>query len=254
MSAVTELLPGVEVVDVHGHLGRWGYPCMTGDVDELRRLLDASGFSKVIVSSGLAICYDVPEGNADVLHAVESDERIYGSVVFNAHYAEESRAEIERYAEHPRFVSAKIHPAYSDLAINAPENLAMFELLTEKKLPLTSHTWTGDGERAADAAKRFPELPFFWFHALAADYRQAAALAFELPNVHLEFVTSTQERGKVEDLVRLFDVDRLFFGTDQTLFDPVRPLGAVLEAEISDEDKRKILGLNALRVFDFEKG
>ena len=251
MSAVAELLPGVEVVDVHGHLGRWGYPCTTGDVDELRRLLDSSGFSKVIVSSGLAIMYDVPGGNADVQHAVESDERIYGSVVFNAHYEAESREEIERYAEHPRFVSAKVHPAYSGLAINAPENLAMYELLTEKKLPLTSHTWTGDGPAAADAARRFPELTFFWFHALASDYRKAAELAVELPNVNLEFVTSTQERGKVEDLVRLFDVNRLFFGTDQTLFEPVRPLGPILEAEIGDEDKRKILGRNALRVFDF---
>jgi len=55
--------------------------------------------------------YDVPAGNAEVARAAESDRRIHGSVVFNARNPKESRAEIERYADHPRFVAAKFHPA-----------------------------------------------------------------------------------------------------------------------------------------------
>jgi hypothetical protein len=243
----------VEVVDVHAHLGRWGHPGSAGGLDEFRRLVDQSGFSKVIISSVLAIAYDVPEGNAEVARAVESDERLYGSVVFNARYPEESRAEIERYADHPRFVSAKFHPAWTGLVINAPENLKVIELLAAKKLPVTFHSWTGDGPAAADIAKRFPELPIFWFHALAADYRKAAELARELPNVYLEFVTSTQERGKVELLVERVGADRMVFGTDMALFEPIRPLGMVAEAKISDQDRRKILGLTARRVFRFDQ-
>jgi hypothetical protein len=250
---VSELFPGVEVVDVHAHLGRWGHPGSAGGLDEFRRLVDQSGFSKVIISSVLAIAYDVPEGNAEVARAVESDERLYGSVVFNARYPEESRAEIERYADHPRFVSAKFHPAWTGLVINAPENLKVIELLAAKKLPVTFHSWTGDGPAAADIAKRFPELPIFWFHALAADYRKAAELARELPNVYLEFVTSTQERGKVELLVERVGADRMVFGTDMALFEPIRPLGMVAEAKISDQDRRKILGLTARRVFRFDQ-
>jgi len=72
--------------------------------------------------------------------------------------------------------------------------------------------------------------------------------------VHLEYVTSTQERGKVELLVETLGADRLLFGTDQSLFDPVRPLGQLAEAEISDRDRRKILGLNARRLFRFDCG
>jgi len=252
-STVSELFPGVEVIDVHAHLGRWGHPGLAGGLDEFRRLVDQSGFSKVIISSVLAIAYDVPKGNAEVARAVESDERLYGSVVFNARYPEESRAEIERYADHPRFVSAKFHPAWTGLVINAPENLKVIELLAAKKLPVTFHSWTGDGPAAADIAKRFPELPVFWFHALAADYRKAAELARELPNVYLEFVTSTQERGKVELLVERVGADRMVFGTDMALFEPIRPLGMVAEARISDQDRRQILGLTARRVFKFDK-
>jgi uncharacterized protein len=252
-SAAAELCPGVEVIDVHAHLGRWGYPGSVGDVDELRRLLDVAGFSKVIISSGLAIAYDVPGGNAEVARATEFDERIFGSVVFNARDQKESRAEVERYADHPRFVSAKYHPAYTGLALNAPENMKIIELVARKKLPLTFHSWTGDGPAAAEIARRFPKLPVIWFHALANDYPKAAELARELPNVYLEYVTSTQERGKVELLVERLGADRLLFGTDESLFEPIRPLGQLVEAGISAADRRKILGLNARKIFRFGK-
>jgi predicted TIM-barrel fold metal-dependent hydrolase len=252
--AVGRLFPGIEVIDVHAHLGYWGYPGSDGSLDGLRGLLDRSGFSKVIVSSALAIRYDVPEGNAAVARAAESDERIFGSVVFNAHYPEESGEQIRRYADHPRFVSAKIHPGYTGLTVNDPKNLAMIELLAERDLPLTFHSWSGDGPAAADVSGRFPKLTVIWFHALAGDYRRAAELAGGLPNVYLDFVTSTQERGKAEELVRLLGSRRLLFGTDQSLFDPVRPLGPVLEAGIGEEDRRRILGGNALELFEFDRG
>ena len=252
MNACAELFPGVEVIDAHAHLGSWGYPGSTGDLDEMRRLLDRSGFSKVIVSSALAIRYDAPEGNAEVARAAESDERIYGSVVLNPHYPQEARSEIERYADHPRFVSAKVHPSYTGMPIDAPPSLRMLEVLAEHGLPLTFHSWNGDGISAPRAARALPELTMVWFHALAGQYRLAAELARDLPNVYLDYVTSTQERGKVDALVEIIGAERLLFGTDQSLFDPVRPLGQVLEAGISDEDRRRILSLNARRIFDFD--
>lgn len=254
MSGVAQrLFPGIDVIDVHGHLGNWGYPGNPGGPDQLRRLLDRSGFAKLVISSGQGLSYDPPEGNAAVARFAESDERVFGSFVINPNYPEESRAEIERYSDHPRFVSAKIYPPVTGVAPNAPACVAMAELLAEKRIPATFHTWTYDGEPLEKLAKRVPELTTVWFHAFAADYLRAAELAADLPNVYLEYVTSTQERTKVADLVAALGSHRLLFGTDQDLFDPVRPLGQLLEAEIDDEDKRRILCFNALEVFDFEK-
>ncbi len=253
-NAVSELLPGFEVIDVHAHLEVRGYGETTGSVDEIRRLLDRAGFSKVILSSLRAIAYDTPAGNAAVARAVESDPRIYGSVVFNAAHPAEAREQIARYGDAPRFVSAKNYPSVSGLPINSRENFPCFEMLAAKKLPVTFHSWSGDGPAAEDAARRFPQLRFVWFHALANNYRKAAELARSLPNVVLEFVTSTQERGKVEHLVSQVGADRVVFGTDQALFDPIRQLGSVLEARLSDDDRRKVLALTARQVFNFDRG
>jgi len=251
-SVIADLFPGFEVIDVHAHFGRYGYPGSAGGIDECRQLIDQAGFSKVILSSLLAIAYDVPEGNAEVARVVESDPRLYGSVVFNAHHYDQARAQIERYADHPRFVSAKFHPSYTGLPLDAPENLRIIELVAARNLPLTFHSWTGDGAKAADIARRFPELPIFWFHSLAGDYRQAVELARDLPNVYLEFVTSTQERGKIETLVQGVGAGRMVFGTDQALFEPIRTLGMMAEANITDQDRRNILALTARKVFKFD--
>ncbi len=252
-TAVERLLPGFEVVDVHAHIGRWGSPGGEGSADELRRITDRSGFAKVVVSSSLAIQYDAPEGNADVARLTEADGRFHGAVTYNAHYPAEAREQIERYAAHPRFVCAKNHPAHNRLPVDSPASLAVIELLAARRLPLVLHTWTGDGPAVAEVARRFPELAFVWFHALASDYREAAELARELPNVHLEYVTSTQERGKVEHLVRSLGSDRILFGTDQSLINPVYALGPLLEADLSDEDRRRMLSTNARRLFAFDK-
>jgi predicted TIM-barrel fold metal-dependent hydrolase len=187
-----------------------------------------------------------------VASAAESDERVYGSVVFNARFQEESREQVRRYGQHPRFVAAKFHPSYTGLALNSPENLRIIELVAEVGLPLTFHSWTGDGPAAAEIARRFPELPMIWFHSLALDYRKAVELARELPNVYLEYVTSTQERGKIEVLVEGLGAERVLFGTDQTLFEPIRPLGQLAEAAVSDVDRRRILGENAQKLFRFQ--
>jgi len=253
MSVAADLFPGIEVIDAHAHFGRWGYPGYGGDLDGFRRLLDVAGIAKVIVSSAQAICYDVPAGNAEVATAVESDERIYGSIVFNARFPREAREQLEKYAGHPRFVAVKFHPAYTGLALNSPQNLSIIELVADLDLPLTFHTWAGDGPAAAEIAKRFPTLPVVWFHSLAADYPVAAELARDLPNVYLDFVTSTQERGKIETLIAALGAERLLFGTDQSLLDPIRPLAAVAEARLTESDRRKILGENARKLFKFDR-
>ncbi len=247
------LFPGVDVIDIHGHLGCWGYCGNRGGPDNLRRLLDRSGFAKLIISSERALSYDPLTGNAEVALMVESDERVFGSFVVNPHYPKESREEIKRYSEHPRFVSSKLYPPITGVAPNAPACLAVAELLAEKNIPATFHTWTDDEDPLVDLSKRVPELKVVWFHALAASHMKAATLAKGLPNVYLEYVTSTQESTKVLDLVTTLGNRRVLFGTDQDLFDPIRPLGQLLEAEIDEEDKRRILCLNALELFDFEQ-
>ena len=50
-------------------------------------------------------------------------------------------------------------------------------------------------------------------------------------------------------MVEKLGADRILFGTDFVWIGAPFQLGAIAYADISDEDKRKIFGLNALRLF-----
>ncbi len=50
-------------------------------------------------------------------------------------------------------------------------------------------------------------------------------------------------------MVARVGADRILWGTDNPFIDPRPGLGRMLCAEVSDEDKRKMLGLNAKRLY-----
>ena len=58
--------------------------------------------------------------------------------------------------------------------------------------------------------------------------------------------------GAIENSVRKAGAGRVLFGTDMALLDARHQIGKVVTADISDDDKRKILGLNAIELLGLE--
>ena len=78
--------------------------------------------------------------------------------------------------------------------------------------------------------------------------RQAIDVALEHPNVYLETCSTFRTPGVIEQLVEEAGAERVLFGSDVPLMDPRAQLGKILTADISDDDKRLILGGNARRL------
>ena len=75
-----------------------------------------------------------------------------------------------------------------------------------------------------------------------------------LENVHVDVSGSTARRGEVEYAVRHLGEDRVLFGSDITGCSFAVPYGQVLDAQISDDAREKILYKNAMKLFgDFER-
>jgi predicted TIM-barrel fold metal-dependent hydrolase len=72
------------------------------------------------------------------------------------------------------------------------------------------------------------------------------------PNIFLETCTSFGEHGTIEFLVEGAGADRVLFGSDMPLMDARYNVGRIATANISEEDKRKVLGLNAMRLLGLE--
>lgn len=80
----------------------------------------------------------------------------------------------------------------------------------------------------------------------------AAALARAHPNVYLDLAGDGYALGLVEYLVAEVGAGRILYGSDLTWIDPRTQLGMILDAEIPEADKAKILRDNAVRLFRLE--
>ena len=71
-------------------------------------------------------------------------------------------------------------------------------------------------------------------------------------NIFMSLVCS-HEFGEIKRLIREVGSDKLLFGTDIPYLDAGFQLGSIIYADISDIDKRKILGKNMFEIFKNKK-
>ena len=106
--------------------------------------------------------------------------------------------------------------------------------------------------RFTTLSERFPSVRWVLAHAGGWGPEKAIEAARDLPNVYLETCGSGAAHGAIENSVGKAGADRVLFGSDMALLDARHQIGKVVTADISDDDKRKILGLNAIDLLGLE--
>ncbi len=106
-------------------------------------------------------------------------------------------------------------------------------------------------EEVEDVAVRYPNLSLMLAHSgwTWEVARQRAAFAHRFPQVYLDLTFTSVLHGAVEFFCEEGLEDRVLFTTDAPMRDPIQQLGWVAYAEVTEEQKEKVLGRNALRMF-----
>jgi predicted TIM-barrel fold metal-dependent hydrolase len=240
------------VVDVHQHSGPWPFAGRWGGIELNLRLLERRGIDAAIISSAEAIVDDMVAGNERLAADIAGHPNLYGYVVVNPRYPDLSLQQLETYYANPRFVGVKIHTSYSATPMSAPRMADAFAVLAPYRKPLLIHTWGAEVHALAGLARRFPELPIIVAHAGGEAWREAIQAARETPNLYLDFCASSVESGRIERALAALGPERLLFGSDATLFDPLYMLSCFAEAGIPEADRPLVMGGNAARLFGFE--
>jgi predicted TIM-barrel fold metal-dependent hydrolase len=76
------------------------------------------------------------------------------------------------------------------------------------------------------------------------------ALAKKFKNIFLEITYTAVTNGVIEYMVREVGAKRVIYGSDTAMRDPIPQFGWLAYAEISEADKRKILGRNMRKIID----
>lgn len=243
-----EIIDDMEIYDSHAHLGKWfSLTIRQSEARHLVSIMDKMHFRRMAISSNLAICGDFRRGNDCMIKALEEfPGRFFGYITLDANYKEGLLDEVLRLESHRDVIGLKIHPGYSGVHVTDERYRECFAYAGQKKLPVLVHTFNrGDVVQMAKAIEAYPNIKFIIAHCGAMEGMELTArLLKEYPNAYCDLALSFAPYQTVEYMVQSGDENKIFFGTDSPLFDYRVTYGRILFADISDEAKRKIMGLN----------
>jgi predicted TIM-barrel fold metal-dependent hydrolase len=237
------------VIDCHAHFGTWTDTTVPYrvDMDRVLRAMDAWGIDGVVFSASQpGYGGELAQANDPILAFVEAaPQRIMGYCTLSATRPERNLAELERCYDAGLRFGVKMHrykqPEY---AITDRFLDPVFEFLDERRLVYLNHS-LGPLGVIRTAAGRWPGVTFMNGHGTI----EVAGLARTTPNVRAN-VCAMIEYQQVAQLVRVHGSRHLLLGSDFNLFQPGFGIGPVAYARISEQDKRNILGLNALELME----
>jgi predicted TIM-barrel fold metal-dependent hydrolase len=250
--------PSCPIYDMHGHMGPFHsiYFPRAGATDMIRTM-DECGVRLLVFAHHLAL-FAPDIGNAASIEAVRRyPDRLRAYCAVNPNYPEQIEADLATFDDYRDvYVGFKFLSDYHGVSLTDARYRPTWEFADERGLLVLAHTWGGsqfDGPAVVrKVAECYPRARLFLGHSCHGDWDAAVQLALDFPNVYLELTAVFDDRGGLEKFVREAGSDRLLFGTDLPWFDPHHAVGALLSADISDEDRHNICHRNAERLLGIE--
>ena len=176
-------------------------------------------------------------------------ERILSYAAVNPNY----EMDLDDYfVRDDRFFGIKAIPfVQGNQHIDIPSMQPYYEYADKKGLPVLFHAWCPwEINYAADVAKNFPNAKIILGHAgLTFGRETAVEVCKKYDNIYCDTAISAAHDGSIEWLVDKIGVDRVVYGSDMTFFDCIHTLGKIALCKLSDDDKEKIYGLTAKKLF-----
>ncbi len=246
------MIDGREIIDFHGHVGRWDIFEMNDDADEILYAMDAAGIDRSCMFN--IFHPDGTTGNDQTAAFVNRyPERFIGFAYVSPLMSEFMVFELERAIDKLGFLAIKIYPPYSRWRLNDPVWDPVYQFADDRGLAIISHTGAEETcwpVYVEDIAGCYPNANFVIAHAGNSEpYRsQSIRAAQRFSNVYVETCSTFREPDVIERLVAEAGADRVVFGSDVPLMDPRTQLGKIITARIGDCEKCLVLGENAKRL------
>ncbi len=243
-----------DVIDCHCHMGSWfNFNVPQGGAEGMLASMDALGVKMAFVTAHASIGPDCIYGNNMVIEAIERyPDRFLGYATVNPNEGTAGMAEeLDRCFRYPGMKGIKLHPSMHGCPIDYKNYHTAYGAAQEKKCPVLIHVWgSGDVSMIDKLAARYPEAIFIMGHA-GGEIRameHAAEVVNAHANVYADLALSRVYEGNVEWFVSEIGSKKLLFGSDSPFMDPRPSFGRVAMAEIREEEKEDIFGLNIKRL------
>lgn len=243
VAALREQVPGLDIVDVHTHLGSNdpdGFSCDRGQLIDTLANVDARG---VVFPMHEPDGY--PAANDTVIEeALRSEGRLVALARLDP--SADPLTEAQRGLD-AGAVGLKLHPRAEAFGLDTPALADVFALADERRLPVLVHAGRGIpalGRHAADLCERHPGLRLILAHAGICDLAWIWKAAADLPN--LLFDTSWWSASDLFALWSMVPPGQVLFASDAPYGTPgfaaALNLRIALEAGLSPKQIRLAFG------------
>ncbi len=252
--AALSQVPGVELFDVHTHIGQNDPDGMKQTAEELLAGLDLAGARGAFVFPMHEPDGYPPANDLVMRAAAESGGRLHAFCRVNPH--EHPVPEAERCLD-AGAAGIKLHPRAEQFTLDHPEVEKLVALAHERQLPMLIHAGRGIpalGMHAVELAEAFPDARLILAHAGICDLAWIWRVAADLPN--LLFDTSWWLPADLQTLFALVPPGQILFASDApygaTSVSAAFQLRTALQVGLSPEQVRSVASEQALRLVNRE--
>ena len=225
---------------------------MCGTAEQLLERGDMAGISEFVILP-VAIKPDhVRSINHFITENVAENPRFYG---FGTVHAEmENICDEVEYITSEGMLGIKMHPDTQLFNIDDERLFPMYEMI-EGKLPVIFHT--GDPRydfshpaRLRRVLDKFPKLEVIAAHFGGYSMPETAYKYLKDTKCYFDISSSLMfmKPGEAEQYINAYGAERMLYGTDFPLWDPVVEVKRFLSLDLSDDAREKIAYKNALSI------
>jgi predicted TIM-barrel fold metal-dependent hydrolase len=249
LAHLRERLPGIELFDVHTHIGSNDpdeFKCSAQELTEMLTAVEGRGVVFPMQEPG-----GYPEANDMVIEeAARSDGRLVPFCRLDPH--SDPLPEAER-ALAKGAAGIKLHPRAEAFALNTPALDDVFAIADEQRLPVIVHAGRGIpalGRHALEICERFPDVRLILAHAGISDLAWIWSAAPGHPN--LFFDTSWWSASDLLALYALVPPRHILFASDAPYATPAfaanMNLRYAMQAGLTPDQIRLVFGGQIARV------
>lgn len=245
------------IIDLYAYCGHWPYwPIKTTTTEGLIHMLDCFKIDKAVVTSTRGVFVACAEGNQETAKLCnEQPERFIGFATVNP--VDEKEACNQLVQAHTMGLKGlRLFPQHHGYRLDDDPFLAEI-LATAQDLGLpvlipvrVMMNWGlpfMDVRQLENVVGQYPRLRFIIAGINYGELRDSLAIMRRHDNVGLE-TSCLQSYGGVKTVVDKVGAERIYLGTGLPLQYPAPGLAKIEHAEISDDAKELILGVNASRL------
>ena len=249
------------ILDFHAHMHDWsGLFLPRRQPEDMLRTMDACNVVMALFCGHVTLSVPAisPAGRPSAGEALDMQVvkrfpdrfRAY-HVVMSNHLDPDS--DLQRMEDHRDvFVGFKFHPDTYGVPLSDPRHEPYWRYADERGLLVLSHTWghsDKDGpEEVEKVLREYRNLVLVAGHSFHDEWERGPELVKRYPNLYLELTAVLDNRGALDMIVERCGSERILFGTDLPWFSTHHGIGAVLSAEMSDEDRRNVFYGNGEKV------